>query len=442
MGAEPRDFQRDAVSHHVAVIRKHGASAEASVPGFGKTYVGGFVAREMKHRPVVVCPKVVIPHWQRALADCGVVPRFVSNYEQFKLLKTELGEWERKPAVHRRPDGSRKKTTGGTWRWTFPKPTLLIFDEAHYCKSRTSQNAKLMLAARRQGIPTLAMSATLAVDPLDLYATGYLLGLHDGDLTFPGFLAQYGCLRLGFDWEFCPRHDPTALDRLNRLIFPEHGHRKSYEQIPGFPAATTTVTPVPGDPDALQKLAVEWERVREIEQLKQEAVTAVVERLRARQIAELAKVPAIVEMARDFINSGLSVPIFLNFHDSIDAVARELKAGVIDGRASPYNREQYISEFQDDRRHVLVLQSQAGGVGISLHDVRGVRPRHSILSPGDDSRALIQCLGRNRRDGAKSPAFRTILTLSGSIESVVQRRLEQKINQIDTINDGDLDPLS
>ncbi|MFZ9725637.1 MAG: helicase-related protein [Ilumatobacteraceae bacterium] len=427
MSVEPLEFQRDAVAHHVRLLKERGASAEASVAGFGKTFVASFVARELQHPMVVCCPKVVIPHWIRAAAAVGAPVRCVSNYEQHKLGHTGVGQWE---VRNRR------------WRWTCPKPTLLVFDEAHYCKTRTSQNAKLMVAAKRQGIPTLILSATLATDPTDLYAAGYLLGLHSGDhFDWQGFQSRYGVIRDGFGFVFDPRHDPTALRRLNAEMFPARGHRKSYDEIRGFPEATTDVRDVLGDASSLRRMEAAWARVAELEGLKQEAINAAVERLRARQLAEIAKVPSMIDLARDLTASGLSVPIFLNFHDSIDAVAAELKCPVIDGRTSDAKRIAAIDAFQRDEVRCLVLQTGAGGVGISLHDTIGKHPRHSLISPPENARDLIQALGRNRRVGQKTPSFRSVITLAGSIERRVKAAVERKASQIETINDGDLDPI-
>lgn len=442
--AKPRDFQVDAIHHHVATIAKHSASAEASVPGFGKTYVAAFVAREMGHELVVACPKVVVPHWTHAAALVGARIRCVSNWEQHKLGNTEMGEWERKPSRHiDKLTGKLKKVTGGVWRWKFPKPTLLVLDEVHVAKSRTSQNAKLVTSARRQGIPTLAMSATMATDPTDLFALGYLLKLHSGDSDeWMAWQQRHGVTQLGFDFKFVPQLDPTALDRINKLIFPEHGHRKSYEDIPGFPGATTDVRAVEGDPEALAEMESAWAATKALEQLAEEALTAVTARLRARQIAEMAKVPAIIDLARDLMSSGLSVPIFLNFKESVREVAKALQCDVISGDHASFSyRSAVIAKFQANEAHCIVIQIQAGGVGISLHDILHKRPRHGIYSPPENARDLVQALGRVRRDGG-TPSFRTILTLANSIEEKVRRAVERKADQIETINDGDLNPLS
>jgi len=76
-----------------------------------------------------------------------------------------------------------------------------------------------------------------------------------------------------------------------------------------------------------------------------------------------------------------------------------------------------------------------------LHDTHGNFPRHSLISPPENARDLIQTLGRNRRVGQMSPAFRSIITLAGSIERRVKAAVERKANQVEEINDGDLNPL-
>lgn len=424
---EPLPFQRDAVEHHVRLLQERGASAEASVAGFGKTFVASFVAKRLGWPMVVLCPKVVIPHWRRAAELVGAPVRCVSNYEQHKLGHTGLGEWTIK---NRR------------WSWKLQKPTLLVFDEVHACKTRTSQNAKLLIAAKRQGIPTLMMSATMAVDPTDLYAVGYALGLHDGEhFGFLNFQQRYGVIRDGFGWVFDPRHDPGALKRLNSELFPSRGHRKSYDEIPNFPEATTDVREVDGNPEQLAAMEQAWRRTAELETLREDAVSAAVHRLRARQLAELAKVPAIIELAKTLMDDGLSVPIFLNFHDSIDAVRSALLCDVVDGRVTDGMRESAIRDFQSDLRRCLILQTGAGGVGISLHDTHGKYPRHALISPPENARDLIQTLGRVRRVGQKTPSFRSVVTLANSVEVRVKNAVERKAGQIETINDGDLDPI-
>ena len=52
---------------------------------------------------------------------------------------------------------------------------------------------------------------------------------------------------------------------------------------------------------------------------------------------------------------------------------------------------------------------QAGGVGVSLHDLHGGHPRMSIISPTWSGQDLKQVLGRIHRAGSKTPAIQKIV---------------------------------
>lgn len=420
--AAPLPFQLPALARHTEVLRSLPATLEASVPGFGKTYVAAFLAQYLKLHPGVLCPKSVVPHWRRALEEVGVEPLFVTNYEQAKLERFRHGRWAIK---------------GRQYEWGVPDDTILVFDEVHRCADRTTQNAKLLVAAARQKVKTFAASATAAKDPLDLYALGLLLGLHKG-VDFMGWCFGHGVVRGRFAFEFRGGHE--ALMKLHKEIFPAHGYRASYEDIPGFPANTILTEGVeverPAEIDAL------FERVAELEQLHGEATEPIVARLRARQIAELQKADALAEMARDAVKEGQSVVIFVNFLDTLEAILKKSRgAESIHGGQNEYSRQFVIDNFQADRTRIIVVQIQAGGTGISLHDVRGVHPRLSLISPPDSARGLIQALGRIHRAGAKSPAIQKIVFAEGTVETRVRSAVQRKVNQIDTLNDGDLDPL-
>lgn len=418
--AQPLPHQLPSIERHLAVLSKHEATLEASIPGFGKTYVAAFVAKRLGLRPVVICPKSVIPHWNAALEECDAEPRLVTNYEQMKLEKFPgYGEW----AIR-----------GRRWGWTLPEDTLLVFDEAHRCSDRTTQNAKLLTAVRGQPFKTFMASATIAKDPLDLYAPGFALRLHQG-ANFIGWAMGHGVRRGPFCFEY--KGGIEGLKGLHAELFPEHGYRATYEDIPGFPMNQIEAWPVevksPGTLDSL------YDRARELEELHADASEAVVARLRARQHAELLKVPNFIELIEDSIREGMSVAVFVNFTDTLDRLIEKFPmASVVSGGQTAFERQLSIEEFQANRNSLILCQSQAGGVGISLHDLHGDHPRASLISPPESARMLIQILGRIHRTGAKTPAIQKIVFASNTVEEKVRRTVERNVKQIETLNDGDL----
>ncbi len=61
---------------------------DTSHVGTGKTVVAAHLAKVLKN-VAVLCPKAVIPSWERELKETGIEPLFVLNYEKIRTGKTE-----------------------------------------------------------------------------------------------------------------------------------------------------------------------------------------------------------------------------------------------------------------------------------------------------------------------------------------------------------------
>ena len=154
--------------------------------------------------------------------------------------------------------------------------------------------------------------------------------------------------------------------------------------------------------DTQQITQVFFEMKAELEKLnkvaktqKEKQANQLVVQLRARQKCELIKVPLFVELAEEAMENGMSIVLFMNFKDSIDALAERLKTKcIIDGRNKPKERQANIDAFQKDKKRVIIVNAQAGGAGISLHDLNGKYPRMALISPSYSAIILKQCLGR------------------------------------------------
>ena len=81
---------------------------------------------------------------------------------------------------------------------------------------------------------------------------------------------------------------------------------------------------------------------------------------------------------------------------------------------------------------------QAGGVGISLHDIHGNHPRMSIISPSWSGQEMRQTLGRIHRAGSKTPAIQKIVYVAKTYEEQMCNIIKTKLRNIDALNDGDL----
>lgn len=427
-------YQIASVERLVASLRTYKAALDSSDVGTGKTYAALAACRELGLSPVVVAPKAVLPSWRKAAAHLGVTLAGVINYELVRLGRTEYG------------------TIGGTdafptFEWA-PTVKCLIFDEVHRCKGTKTANSRLVIGAKRAGIPTLALSATAAVNPLEMKALGYLLGLH-GLKGFWAWTEDYGCRPSrwgGYEFSGSSSH----LARLHTEIFPKRGSRVRVADLgDAFPETQITSELVQvGNATALDKAYAEVERAVEAVREKgiKDAEHHLTKLLRARQLSELGKIPSFIELAEDALEQGMSVALFVNFDDTLRTLVDTLvKSGhsvvEIHGQQTAAERQAAIDAFQSDSARVIVANIKAGGVGVSLHDLHGKHARLALISPTWSAVDLRQTLGRVHRAGGLTKSRQRILFAAGTIEERVARLVEEKLKNLDALNDGDVSPI-
>jgi superfamily II DNA or RNA helicase len=230
-------------------------------------------------------------------------------------------------------------------------------------------------------------------------------------------------------------------------MFIERGVRLSRQDIPNFPDCDTIAEAYNIDENSEKEIKQIYEEMeKELTLLRVKAkstkeyqINSMVIQLRARQQAELIKVPLLVDMAEEAIESGMSVVIFLNFSDSIKALSKRLKTNcIVWGENKGEERQKNIDNFQADKERIILVNVKAGGAGLSLHDLNGQYPRISLISPTPSAVDLRQALGRIHRDGAKSKALQKIVFVANTEEENTCEKVKLKLQNLDTINDGDV----
>jgi hypothetical protein len=413
----------------------------------GKTYTACAVAREMGYDILVVCPKAVIKSWNKVVCNhfkmkdklVGVV-----NYEKLRNGRTdsEIASFVLK-----------RHTKRSIFKWKIsPKRTLIIWDESQKMKNWSTQNAKVCKTAIKEGFPMLFLSATVATNPLELRVVGLALKIFKSDnKSYWDWARSHGVYQGQWGMEF--NNNPLSLRRLHHTIFEQSGVRLRRDVIPGFPECEI----IPevyniDDKDAQQINSIYEEMERELEVVarrekadkeradnKKQQQSELIIQLRARQKIELIKVPLMVEMVEEALQEGFSIVVFINFVETMDALSERLKTKCIfDGRTSDKIRDQNVENFQDDKERVVLINMQSGGAGLNLHDLNGKFPRMSIISPSYSAIFMRQALGRIWRDDAKTKAIQKIVCIANTVEENVCRNCQQKLNNLDMLNDGDL----
>lgn len=486
-----REHQRVPAAHLTNVLNQYRSGVDLSHPGAGKSYVASAVAAASGLPTLVVHPVVAFGTWAVAAETFGEQFSQV-GYELLRAGGTPFGQWTNgvsprvryykcqccletvdlanyrpcycHPAgIHCLETKTRQHDYG---RFQFhPAVKQIIFDEGHRCNGLDSLNADLLIAAKRQNIRTLVLTATAGCNPLHFRALGYLLDLHSLDkdklLPFkPGialralpnfyrWAAKYGCRRdprfRGVKW-FAGREEQSQimLDIRSKII-PARGVRLGPADIPGFPACD--IQPELYDvtsPEVIDKLYAEVREAQEQLKLRKESDVApdspITKILRARQEIELLKVPVAAELGQDYLDKGFSVVHFVNFRQTIDELQKRFpEARVIDGHTLD-TRDESLRKFQANEIPMLLVNSQAGGASLSMQDLDGFHPRVGLVMPNFSATLMRQVFGRLPRDGGLTPVVYRVLLARRTIETEIHRALRAKLDNLDALNDADLNP--
>ena len=417
---------------------------DGSQMGTGKTYVGLAAALSLSHLlakglPVgVICKRTNIPDWEAAFEVFGATPKFVRNYESLRGGRNEHVKM-------RIISDGRKKFKRFEWD-TAPGEMVFIFDEVHSCKNRWSLQTGLLNGAIRTKCPVIGLSGTVAENPMHLAAVGKVLGLHRGGESFERFLEAHGCLKQGDSWYF-----PTGSKRglvfmktLHRKIYPKRGARVRKSDLGDrFPDKQIMKKLVTSP--AIAKVAADYDKAdAEIEKMKDLGMSGFLIEgkkrslyIKVRMASEEAKIDSIVELAKEALEEGYSVPIFVNFDKVRQEIMQRLKTdcGIFGGQ-SMEQRKACLAEFQSNRSRVIVANIAAGGTGTNLHDTEGGHPRYSIICPNDNPIEIRQVIDRTHRAGGRTKAMIVILCAAKTIEERIYLNIERKGSSIDALNDG------
>jgi superfamily II DNA or RNA helicase len=432
--------------HAKAIYRAlltHRSALDTSKTGTGKTIISSHIAAHWASQGkgvVVVCPKSVVTNWERTLAAHGVTPLFVNNYEK---LRNGVDGCVR---IKRKRKCKRTGRTDKYFEWQVPKDTLLIFDEVQWCRGSHTQNGNLLIAAKQQGYHTLNLSATAAKDPSEMRALGYALGLHElnnmkGNNSFFHWAESVGCVKDPFNPYRYKFNQGGDLSTLNLELFEARqvAHGLETSDMPGAFKNQNIVVDLrdyDGAAAAYEQAGLTEEIISEvlgyISEKKEESGAVITDILRARQHVETLKVPHFVEQTNELLAEGKSVIGFFNFRESIELFRKAFpdSGAVIGGQK---DRQQVLDDWAEDKMRVLAVQTQAGGTGVNLHDVRGEFPRVTLISPDFSPHGYKQVLGRAYRAGMKTDLLQKVMVAAGTIEEYVYRICSEGVDNMDTM---------
>lgn len=403
------DYQVIHLCNMLCALKNTNIVVDGSDTGTGKTFTTIALCKQLDLRPLIVCPKTIIGSWDRVCKVFGVTPLIIVNYETFKTGKqyacgTDNGD--------KREKSNYLAVDKNKYKWSLPKDSIVVFDEAHKCKNEKTANGKLLLSTKTLK-KVIMLSATLSDTVAGFKSFGYLLKLYKTKAQARSWINQ------------------TMKTGLNKLIYPSKGSRMIISDL-GDQFPKNQVTAQCYTSDKAEKINSVYQALK-----KDRSDPGLL--TQARVYIESTKVPIIVDQVQTYLDGGYSVAVFVNFKRTLKKLIKLLDTKcVIYGDQSPERREKNIQKFQTNKERVILCIMQAGGQSISLHDTDGDYPRVSIISPSFSSIDLVQALGRIYRAGTKSPAMQRIVFIAKTCEEDICDKIQDKIQFTNTINDNDL----
>lgn len=428
-----KDFQVETGKALCELARHLRVTGDLSDPGIGKTWLAAFLAQHLHNLGeikcvAVVCPAGVRSDWKKVLHAHSVPTLFIESWDR---LAQGGSPWF----------STAEQSDSGHPCWHLDGDKLLILDEVHKGKSKTSLRSKLITAAKKVlplGVRVHFMSGTVGESPLDFYALGWLLDFHARS-NFEKWCREYGCEDGFIGLEY--RRSSGGIGEIHKLL-KRNCVRLRKADVPGFPEKIFSVELLPDDSGSAERAMLQVISSTPQRDSKPTKMEIMAMATKIRHAVEDAKAPLVVNMALEELEVGRSALIFLNYNSSFDLAAalltgRGIGFSKIRGGMSDAERDIEIHQFQTNAARVILVNTQAGGTGINLQDLTGTAPRISLMLPTHRVIDMRQGMDRTHRAGAESAAIIRMLFVDMGPEKRMHSAIRAKLNNIDEINDGD-----
>ena len=345
-----RSYQNDAVW---ALKERHDRAVLSMPPGTGKTLMGMTWLRTLKDpRVLIVCPAFLKTHWQRSLMTwIGMHSISVKGRTPYKLPRELkclvinydiLYDW------------------GRLLKGSFD---TIVCDESHYL---INEDAKRTQAVRYLAdVPNLLFMTGTPIRSKTYQFLPVLRMIHNEPFRHKDYFLH----------KFCGPHfvrnkglmfDGISNEEELFHLLKHYMVRKTKEDVlPFLPRKNRVVYEVTADTSEMDALAEGMDDLSQLERERREAAIS--------RTGYFLKRQFIKELVEELYEAVRKVVVVAFHHDVIDDLKASFPdASVIDGRVSPSKRQGLVDAFQKAEEAIIILQTQAGGVGFELdtsHDM-------------------------------------------------------------------------
>ncbi len=431
-------------------LHLNGFAFDASPTGTGKTYCASWIAKNYGSSVVVICPKSVQKNWFDTLKSFGIDNPIVMTFERLVRGNTNYYTYDMSVYLNRT---NWWKSLGITVN--FPNNSLVILDEVHKCKGQKSLSGECLVAIKNAGHKLLMLSASAATNVTEMKAFGYVTLIHSG-YGFYDFCKDNGVAfnRFGLGtWDANLQKCKEGMVRIHNTLFNTLGcanrmNRKDFGNI--FPDNQVIADGFDLGSNTAKLQSVYNEMEYELMNLDESSMEysehhfAII--MKARRQSEILKVPAMVSWIEDMYDEGVSPVVFINFRETLEAIEKRLNSAKYSGKIAKIvggqtqkQRDNEIEQFQSDIKRICLVMVAAGSASVSLHDLNGNYPRHTLINPSYSAINTLQALGRCHRANGKTPVVQRFFFANGvEIEEKMRKRVNLRLTNLDSLNDGDL----
>ena len=388
--------------------------------------------RARLRRGLIICPAAVREVWIGELRKFAKQPRKVMKGRNIQDLNLWLrGKLDVLILSYEMATSWGKRMEGDLM-------DFIVFDEAHYLKSKSAARTRAMLGSECDGAYGLAkwaahvwfLTGTPAPnDPSDAWSV--MRFCKATPLTQRIFQDRYFTKRVG---TYTTSHTirESMLPELKQAIKSFSLRRTKREVGLQLPPIWLTTTTVDGDTAEIRGLLSKYPDL-------EKAIVEAVDKgglsfldaqhiMTLRRLVGEAKAPAFVELLLEELRDGLDKVVVFGIHRrALDLIYNGLRRGGIeavrlDGATSETERAKSVERFQNGDARVFLGNIRAAGQGLTLTAAHDIIMFESDWSPAGNAQALMRC----HRIGQTHSVHARFITLARSVDEVVSETVARK----------------
>ena len=439
---EPRDYQIEALGYAL----DKGNIINGDDVGLGKTFESIMYAETTNSFPcLVVVPASVKYNWQEKWLEITGNKRDVAVIES-KETKTRKNNWSAEVVIINYDIIGKKQGKGATVKFAELIKTdwsMIIFDEAHFLKEKSSQRAMAAKKITLKGDMKIQMLTGTAVmsRPVELWNL-LVLAKREKQIAkdWMQFITRYcGGYRGKFGWVTDGATNTLELNRKLREVC--YIRREKRDVLSELPDITKQIIQVPITNKTKIKRAVndliEYIRDTKGDESAEKAQEA--EHLVAlgtlRKLAIEGKMKAIELYLRDWKMAENGKLLIFGIHrEGLDYLSTKFKSMLIAGGVSSIKKQEIVKSWIANDDMFLFANMQSAGTGVD--GLQKVCSNMLILELAWRPSDLTQAIGRLDRSGQKSSTTVSYMLSDETIDNEMWSMLSDKEQVTEAVNKG------